>query len=128
MGDLLTCFDARGETSFKADEPADRHYTASDGSGRMDLPDAPADRAVRPRLLLDLWDGARAADCDARRRAESRARRHDAAVLGGPRAHDSARAPGDVRSRPGARARDSGQDSHLDRAGVGDAGRAVGRA
>ena len=58
--------------------PGERTCDAS----RVHLPDAPGDRARRAGQLPDLRDGARAAHDHARRRAESRARRHDAPVLG----------------------------------------------
>ena len=48
----------------------------------MDLPDAPADRAQRARQLPDLRHGARTDDPLCRRGSQSRARRHDPAVLG----------------------------------------------
>ena len=53
---------------------------------RVDLPDAPGDRAGRARVVPDLRHGARAARRHARG-AEPRARRHDAAVLVVARAH-----------------------------------------
>ena len=49
----------------------------------MDLPNASGDCAGWPGLLPDLRNGARADDADGRSRAEPRARRHVASLLGG---------------------------------------------
>src|SRR5581483_3580030 len=55
-----------------------------DGAGRHDLylPDASADPADGPGLMPDLRHGFGAGDRERRIRAQSRTRRHDAALLG----------------------------------------------
>ena len=71
---------------------------AEPGAGRHDLhlPDASGDPAGRSGLVPDLRHGARARAGDRRDRAQSRTRRHDAAVLDRPRAD-----PAGLRARDG---------------------------
>ena len=69
--------------------PLPRRQAAGAGTrqGRdLHLPDAPGGAAGRARQLPDLRHGARAPGRDGRGRPEPRARRHDPALLGRPRA------------------------------------------
>ena len=72
---------ARALSRRQAGTPA-----GSGGRGPVDLPDASRDRARRPGKLPDLRHGAGADDPGRRRRGQSRAGRHVAALLGRRRA------------------------------------------
>ena len=77
-------------------EPEPRIGRACPGRHDLHLPDASRDPAAGPRLVPDLRHGARAGARDGRRGAQSRARRHDAAVLDRPGADGAG-----VRARDG---------------------------
>src|SRR5205823_6012849 len=82
-----------------------RELQLSRGSSRrrLHLPDAPRDRARRPRELPDLRNGPRAAHGERGRRGEPRAGRHEPALPG---------EPGADRSPPGPRHGANGAAAH----------------
>ena len=133
-------FDHQGEThyfcsagcrtKFAADPKAylGGNKPKADSAGRRDLhlPDASADPPGRSRQLPDLRHGAGARGGQPRYAAQSRTRRHDAAVLDRPRAFAARRRAGNGRS-PGRRSRLGRPDPvELDSAGVRHARGAVG--
>ena len=99
------------------------------GRRRLDLSDAPGDRAERARHLPHLRDGAGAARPDLGRGREPRAPGHDAAVLDRPRPDRPHPGAHGGRDPPGTAApsRAPGLARHLGPARARDPGRLVGR-
>ena len=94
----------------------------------MDLPDASGDCAGWSGLLPDLRNGARADDADGRRRAEPRARRHVASLLGGSsRSHVAGARSGDGPSLVQRRCSCTSEYQRVDPVWPRDTGGSVGR-